>query len=274
MYIDSHQHFWKISRGDYSWMTPDYKQLYKDFNASDLQPIIEKINISQTIIVQAADTIAETEFILNIADNNSFVSGVVGWVDFNKSEVINDIDKLIQNKHLKGFRPMIHDIADKNWMLNSNLEKSFKYLIKKNLTFDALVKPNHLKNLYIFATKYSDLPIVIDHIAKPKIVDQEIDEWKNDMKKLSELENIYCKYSGILTEIGKDYKIDQIKPYINFIFETFNTNKVMWGSDWPVLTMVEQYQNWFDIANNLISHFSKNEKMNIFHNTAKKFYRL
>ena len=169
---------------------------------------------------------------------------------------------------------MIHEIADENWMLDSNLEKGFKYLIKKNLTFDALVRPNYLKNLYIFAKKYNDLPIVIDHIGKPKIVDQEIDEWKNDMKKLSELDNVYCKYSGILTEIGKDYKIDQIKPYINFLFDIFDTNKIMWGSDWPVLTMVEQYQNWFDIANDLISNFSDNEKMNIFHNTAKKFYNL
>ena len=274
MYIDSHQHFWKISRGDYSWMSPHNKTLYRDFNSADLLPLIKKKNISQTIIVQAAATTTETEFILKIAENNSFVSGVVGWVDFNKSNVIYDIDKLSQNKYLKGFRPMIHDIDDDNWMLNDNLDFGFKYLIKKNLTFDALVHPNHLKNLYIFAKKYTNLSIVINHIAKPKIVNQEIDEWKKNMKKLSELDNVFCKYSGILTEADKNYSLDQIKPYVNFIFETFKTNKVMWGSDWPVLTMVEKYENWFDIAHNLISHFSENEKMNVFSRTAAKFYKL
>ena len=122
MYIDSHQHFWKISRGDYSWMSSEYKPLYRDFDSSDLFPLINKKNITQTIIVQAADTIAETEFILDIANNNSFVSGVVGWVDFENSDVVKHIDKLIENKYLKGFRPMIHDIADENWMLKDNLE--------------------------------------------------------------------------------------------------------------------------------------------------------
>ena len=136
-------------------MSPHNKTLYRDFNSSDLLPLIKKKNIAQTIIVQAAATTTETEFILKIAENNSFVSGVVGWVDFNKSNVIYDIDKLSQNKYLKGFRPMIQDIDDDNWMLNDNLDFGFKYLIKKNLTFDALVRPNHLKNLYIFAKKYT-----------------------------------------------------------------------------------------------------------------------
>jgi L-fuconolactonase len=274
MYIDSHQHFWKISRGDYSWMSPDNKVLYRDFSSSDLFSIIKDKNISQTIIIQAADTVAETEFILNIANKNSFISGVVGWVDFNKSDVIFEIDKLSQNKYLKGFRPMIHDIANENWMLNDSLDFGFKYLIKKNLTFDALVRPKHLKNLYIFAKKYNNLLIVINHIAKPNILNQEIDEWKKDMKKLSELENVFCKYSGVLTEVDKNYSLEQIKPYVDFIFEIFKTNKIMWGSDWPVLTMVEKYENWFEIAQNLISHLSDDEKMNIFSNTAANFYKL
>ena len=274
MYIDSHLHFWKISRGDYSWMSSECKPLYRDFGPSDLFPLISKKNITQAVVVQAADTVAETEFILEIANKTSFISGVVGWVDFESRDVVERIDKLIENKYLKGFRPMIHDIANENWMLNNGLELGLKHLIKNNLTFDALVRPKHLKNLYLFAKKYNDLPIVINHMAKPNILNQEIDEWQADMKKLSMLDNIYCKYSGIVTEIGADYNLEQIKPYTDFIFESFDTARIMWGSDWPVLTMAEKYENWFDIAHTLIPNLSNDEKMNVFLHTARNFYRI
>ena len=274
MYIDSHQHFWKLSRGDYTWMSEDYTSLFKDFDSNDLRPLIKQKNITKTVIVQAADTISESEFILDIANKTDFVSGVVGWVNFEDKNVKNDIDKLSQNPYLKGFRPMIHDIEDVNWMLKEEIKEGIEYLNTNNLTFDALVRPHHLENLLIFAKKYESLPIVIDHIAKPKIIDGEIDKWKNDMKKLSELDNIFCKYSGILTEVGENYKKEQILPYIDYIFEIFSTKKIMWGSDWPVLTMAENYQTWFDIAFDFIKSLSKDEKNNVFCKTATNFYKL
>ena len=274
MYIDSHQHFWKISRGDYSWMTAEHKELYRDFGTEDLLPLLNSKNISKTIIVQAADSIKETEFILDIASTCSFVAGVVGWANFESPSIKAQIDSLSVNRFLKGFRPMIHDIDDENWMLLPNLKSGFDYLIEKNLSFDALVRPNHLKNLYVFANKYSELKIVIDHIAKPLIATQDIGQWKADMKKLSQLENIYCKYSGILTEAGPNYNVERIKPYTDFIFETFDSCRLMWGSDWPVLTMAEQYPNWFDLAHELASGLSRSELNNLFRNTAEKFYQL
>ena len=274
MYVDSHQHFWKLSRGDYSWMSNEYTALFRDFSTDDLKPLINQKNISKTIIVQAADTVSESEFILDIASKTEFVTGVVGWVDFENKNVKNDIDKLSDNSYLKGFRPMIHDIEDINWMLKKELEDGLEYIKNKNLTFDALVRPQHLENLLIFAKKYHNLPIVIDHIAKPKIIDGEIDKWKNDMKNLSELENVFCKYSGILTEVGDNYTKEQITPYINFIFEIFDSKKIMWGSDWPVLTMAEKYKTWFDIAIEFVSSMTEDEKNNVFCNTATKFYSL
>ena len=121
MYVDSHQHFWKLSRGDYSWMTPDMKVLYKDFFPEDLEPLIKQKNITKTVIVQAADTVAETEFTLSLASKYEFITGVVGWVDLNNNNAKDDIDKLCESKFLKGFRPMIHDIQDDAWMLNLSL---------------------------------------------------------------------------------------------------------------------------------------------------------
>ena len=274
MYVDSHQHFWKLSRGDYSWLSKENKPLYRNFFPENLIELIKEKNISKTVIVQAADTVAETEFILGIADNNEFVAGVVGWVNFENKNVKNDIDRLAQNKFLKGFRPMIHDIVNDNWMLKDHISEGINYLVEKNLTFDALVRPQHINNLINFAKKYQNLPIVIDHIAKPKIVYGEIEEWKDTMKELSHYENVYCKFSGILTEVGKNYTKSQIDPYVEFIFEVFTPKKLMWGSDWPVLTIAENYSDWFNLAMNYCNILSNNEKLDIFSNTAINFYSL
>ena len=145
------------------------------------------------------------------------------------------------------------------------LKEDYFPLRTEKILFSEIVK---------FVQKYNNLPIVIDHISKPKILNQEIDEWKADMKKLSMLDNIFCKYSGIVTEIGEDYSLEQIKPYTDFIFEIFDTTKIMWGSDWPVLTMAEKYENWFDIAHTLIPNLSNDERMNVFSHTARNFYKI
>ena len=125
-----------------------------------------------------------------------------------------------------------------------------------------------------FANKYDFLPIVIDHIAKPKILNHEIDEWKKDMQELSNYENVYCKFSGILTEVGSDYSKKQIDPYVDFILNSFSAKKIMWGSDWPVLTMAENYGNWFDLATEYCKSFSELEKNLIFAETATNFYNI
>ena len=140
MYVDSHQHFWKLSRGDYSWMTPDMKKLYKDFFPSDLEPLIKEKNISKTIIVQAADTVAETEFTLKLAEDNEFVAGVVGWIDLESSKTKETIDKLCESKFFKGIRPMIHDIENDEWMLQDNLNENIRKKIS-NLKKGEFSKP-------------------------------------------------------------------------------------------------------------------------------------
>ena len=274
MYVDSHQHFWQLERGDYTWMSSDYKAIFRDFMPPDLAPLIAEKNISQTIIVQAADTVAETEFTLEIANKTQFVSGGVGWVDFEKSSVKEDIDRLCENPYLKGFRPMIHDISDDNWMIRDSLRPGLSYLSDKGLSFDALVRPKHLHNLIIFAKTYYKLPIVIDHIAKPKIVNGGMDQWMKDMRELANLDNIYCKFSGIVTEVGESYTSSEIAPHIEFILKTFGTKKLMWGSDWPVLTIAENYGKWFELAMNFCAEPSIDERLDIFANTAKNFYRV
>ena len=163
---------------------------------------------------------------------------MVSWIDFEKTSVEDDIDRLLENSYLKGFRPMIHDISDNNWMIREGLKPGLSYLSDKGLSFDALVRPNHLSKLIIFTQTYDNLPIVIDHFAKPKIINGEIDQW---MSELAKLNNVYCKFSGTVTEVGEGKIISQITSYIDFILKAFDKKMLMWGTDWRVLTIADNY---------------------------------
>ena len=274
MYVDSHQFFSKLERGHYFWMLSAYKAIFICFMPLDLSPLIKKKNFSQTIIVQAADIVAETEFTLEIGNNTEFVSGVVGWVDFEKRLGKDDTDRLCENSYLKGFWPMIYDILDDNWTIRDSLKPELSYLSDIGLRFDALVWPNHLSSLIIFAQTYNNLIIVIDHIARPKIVNCEIDQWIKDTNELSSLDNVYCKFSGIIAELGEGYTIPQITPYIDFILKKFDITRLMWGSDWPVLIIADKYGKWFDLAMEFFVTLSEDKRLHIFSNTAKNFYRI
>src|SRR5437870_9231596 len=153
MIIDSHQHFWQLSRGDYAWLTPKLKPLYRDFFPQDLQPYLAKSGIDGTILVQAAATMEETQFLLGIAEKNEFVKGVVGWVNMEAENASALIHHLAQNQYLVGIRPMIQDIADTDWMLTHCLTPAYETMIELNLTFDALIQPRHLKNLKILVDR-------------------------------------------------------------------------------------------------------------------------
>ena len=271
MHLDSHQHLWKLERIDCSWMSSDYKAIFKDLMPADLMPLVKERNITQSIVLLAADKVAETEFTLNIVSNTEFLSGVVGVVDFEKTSVNDDIDRLSENSYLKGFRLVFHGISDDNWMIREGLKPGLFYLSDKGLTADVLVRPNHVSNLIIFAQTYNNLPIVIDHIAKPKIRKGEIDQC---MSELAKLDNVYCKSSGTVAELGKGCAIPQITPYIDSILKIFDTKKLMWGSDWQVLTIVDNYEKWFDLAMKFCTKLSEDERLDIFSNTAKNFYRI
>ena len=205
MIIDAHQHFWQLNRGDYGWLTPDLKPLYRDFMPDDLTPHLQQTGIDGTILVQAAPTIAETEFLLKIADETPFVLGVVGWVDFAASSAVEDIARLAENPALVGLRPMIQDIADDDWMLRPDLAPAFDAMIKADLTFDALVLPRHLPRLRKLLSRYPDLRTVIDHGAKPDISGGQFDTWANDISIIANESSAYCKLSGLLTEAGADW---------------------------------------------------------------------
>jgi L-fuconolactonase len=249
MIIDAHQHFWQLSRNDYGWLTPELAPLYRDFMPDDLAPILKAHGVGGTILVQAAPTIEETEFLLDIAQNTSFVKGVVGWVDFESPSATKDIARLASNHMLVGLRPMIQDIADDDWMLRSSLSVVFDAMIKHDLTFDALVLPRHLPRLRQLMARQTGLRVVIDHGAKPDIANGLFDDWAKDMAEIAAETDAFCKFSGLLTEAGADWTEQSIVPFAAHLLDVFGPNRLIWGSDWPVVTCTASYAKWFGLAN-------------------------
>ncbi len=248
MIIDAHQHFWQIDRGDYGWLTPELKVLYRDFMPDDLAPLMAQTGVDGTILVQAAPTIAETEFLLQIADKTPSVLGVVGWVDFAAATAAEDIARLAAHPKLVGLRPMIQDISDDDWMLDADLTAAFEAMIKHNLVFDALVLPRHLGRLRELLARHPNLRTVIDHGAKPEIAAGEFDAWAADMANLADQTHAYCKLSGLVTEAGEGWTVESLTPYIAHLLDCFGPDRLIWGSDWPVLKLASDYTAWFDLV--------------------------
>ncbi|MGJ8627978.1 MAG: amidohydrolase family protein [Sulfitobacter sp.] len=272
MIIDAHQHFWQIARGDYGWLTPDLEPLYRDFMPDDLAPHLLEHDIDGTILVQAAPTVAETEFLLEIADKTPFVLGVVGWADFTAESAADDIARLAQHPKLVGLRPMIQDIADDDWMLRADLAPAFEAMIKADLTFDALVLPRHLPQLRDLLSCYPKLRTVIDHAAKPEIAGGHFDDWARNIAAIAEESEAFCKLSGLLTEAGNDWTTTNLSPYIAHLLNEFGPKRLVWGSDWPVLTIAAEYRTWVELAKSFILNDSA--KAAVFGSNAANLYRI
>lgn len=272
MKIDSHHHLWTLSRGDYGWMSPALGPIYRDFEPADLEPHLKAAGIDKTIIVQAADTIAETEFMLAIAKKTPWVAGVVGWVDMESDTAITELQRLAASPLLKGIRPMIQEIADPDWILRPSLDRVFDAMVEMELRFDALILPIHLPNLLSRLEKHPDLACVINHGAKPELSTGELETWRKDIARIAENTGSFCKLSGLVTEAGEDYTIDTIRPAADHILAAFGPERVMYGSDWPVLNLAGTYSDWVGMVENLTRPLSEAERASIFGGAAASFY--
>lgn len=261
MKIDAHQHFWLIERGDYGWLTPELGVLYRNYGPVDLTPLLKRCGVDGTVLVQAAPTLAETEFLIKLAEQNSFIKGVVGWVDFESPNAVCDIERLAESPHLVGLRPMIQDIEDTDWMLKPQLNPAFESLIAADLTFDALVFPNHLSNLQELLARYPAMRVVIDHGAKPRIADKQFGSWAADMSALAKNSGAFCKLSGLITEAARDWQPEDLEPYMDHLISCFGTDRLIWGSDWPVLNLAGSYTQWHQLVKERLSEENAIERV-------------
>jgi L-fuconolactonase len=272
--IDSHVHFWALARGDYGWLTPDLAVLYRDFDREDLAPLISAAGIDAIVLVQAAPSEAETQFLLDRAAQYDRVAGVVGWVDMAAGDAASRIDALAGNPRLKAIRPMIHDIPDIDWMLREELAPAFHALVAHDLAFDALVRPAHLGALRRLADCQPDLRMVIDHGAKPDIANDRFDDWAASMTGLARDTPAYCKLSGLVTEAGEDWTEDRLRRYADHLVAEFSPARLLWGSDWPVVTLAASYGTWWAAANRLLGGLDEAGRERVFGGSAAEFYRL
>lgn len=273
--VDSHQHFWPLSRGDYSWLTPELTLLYKDFLPEQLAPALSANDVQQTILVQATDTEEKTQFLLELANNNALVAGVVGWIDMEDVSAISKLTSLAQNSYLKGIRPMLQDIEDVNWILRDEFTLIFEFMANNQLTFDALIKEVHIDNILTLACRHPTLKIVIDHCAKPGLSKAPSDYWKSKLANVASCNNVFIKLSGLLTEApqGK-VNSEALTPYFEHIMHVFGPDRIMWGSDWPVITVNGDYDTWISLTKSLLQNHSFENKGEIWADNAQNFYRL
>jgi len=272
MRLDAHQHFWDIARGDYGWLTPDLGPIYRNFHPQDLKPHLERHNVEGTILVQAAPTLAETRYMLTLAEHHAFIRGVVGWVDFEAENAPDEIAQLARHASLVGLRPMIQDIEDPDWMLKPELAPAYRSMMSHDLVFDALTLPRHLKNLRRIAERHPDLRIVVDHGSKPEIALGLFDNWANDLAAIASGTSACCKLSGLVTEAGDGWRTDHLKAYVDHMLEIFGPDRLIWGSDWPVCTLACSYADWVGTTDALLSDLSEAERQAILGGNAKRVY--
>jgi L-fuconolactonase len=274
MKIDAHQHFWALARGDYGWLTTELAPIYRDFLPTDLKTLIRAAGIEGTVLVQAAPTESETRFMLELAEANDFIKGVVGWTDFEAADVSQRIAALAKSPWLVGLRPMIQDIAEPGWMLDERLAPAFEAIIASDLTFDALTKPDHLQNLLTLLKRYPEMKAVIDHGSKPDIAGGRIDQWTDDMAAIAKETNALCKLSGLVTEAAPNWTTNDLRPYVSHLIDTFGPDRLIWGSDWPVCTLAASYRRWLATTKELLSSLTQPETDAIMGGNAVRFYGL
>lgn len=269
--IDAHQHFWLLSDHAGQWPPPGLAAIYRDFGPEDLQPALASSGVTGTVLVQSLPTLADTRYLLDLADRHASILGVVGWVDLKAAEAAAVISDLARHPKLKALRPMLQDIPDPNWIDDPALDPAIDAMLSNGLCFDALVTPRHLSALRAFAQRHADLSIVIDHGAKPDIAQGLFQTWCEDMEALSSLGNVRVKLSGLLTEAGDRSDLPALRPYVETLIGLFGFDRLLWGSDWPVLLLAGSYQSWLSMCLELVP---ESEQAKVFGSNARTFYRL
>jgi L-fuconolactonase len=272
--VDAHQHFWHLAARGASWPPPALAPIYRDFLPPDLAPLLAANGIDATVLVQSLPTRADTDFLLQLARATPFVAGVVGWVDLKAPDAARQIDTLAQDPGLKGLRPMLQDIEDATWIDDPVLDPAIDAMVRNRLVFDALVLPQHLPALLAFARRHPALAIVIDHAAKPPIASGAVDDWAADLAALAALPQVCCKLSGMVTEARADWRLADLEPYARVVLAAFGPERVIWGSDWPVLNLALDYAGWIDTSAALLQALSAAEQDRVLGLNAIRIYRL
>ena len=275
MRCDAHQHFWRYTPEEYGWIGPDMGILKKDHLPADLAPLLEAVGIEGTVAVQARQTLDETEWLLQLADNYSLIKGVVGWVDLRSPELRGQLELFCAHPKLRGVRHVVQDEPDDRFMLREDFIRGLGMLAEFDLTYDILIFPRHLPVACELVARFPDQRFVLDHIAKPFIKDQKVTPWDGDIRRLAAYPKVFCKVSGMVTEADwHQWQPADFRPYLDVVFAAFGSRRIMFGSDWPVCTLAGTYADVVEIVSDYVQQLSEEEQADVWGETARRFYGL
>jgi len=274
MRLDSHQHFWEYDPKRQDWITPEMNRIRRNFLPGDLRPLLQDAKIDGCIAVQAEESLRETDFLLDLAHQNEWIRGVVGWADLKSDQLDEVLDQYSDVKKLVGFREVLQ-AKDPEYMLQEEFIRGVKKIGSRGYPYDILIFPNHLAATLQLVKKCPDQRFVIDHLAKPYIKDGEWKDWKKALTPIAERELMHCKLSGMITEADwKKWTPDQLFPYLEIALELFGPDRLMYGSDWPVCLLAGEYEQYWEIIEQFTDTLSLSEKAKIMGETAVEFYKI
>lgn len=279
--IDAHQHFWHPARRDYGWLEAlqgeAAQRLQRPILPAELAPILAQHHIDKTVLVQAAPTEAEGDFLLGLAEQHAFIAGAVVWMDMESPDFEARLAARRSHPKFLGVRPMIQDIADPGWMLQPSVKRAFGALSEQGVCFDFLIKPHQLEPTLQILAEFPRLRAVIDHIAKPDIRARQVEPWRSLMQRVAARENVYCKLSGMVTEADhQTWTAADLAPYVADAVLFFGPERLMFGSDWPVSTLAGTYSEVLSALESTLVplRLSEADLARVFGGTAWEFYRL
>ena len=274
MRIDAHQHFWLLANRAGGWPPPELAEIHRDFLPEQLMPLLQQHGIGASVLVQSLPNREDTTFMLDLATRHACIQAVVGWVDLKAADASERIGAFATHPKFRGLRPMLQDLPDDAWIADPALTPAVDAMRRHGLSLDALVLPRHLPALLTFAKRFPELPIVIDHAAKPAIASGAMVPWKDDIARLAALPQVHCKLSGLVTEAAANWSVGDLQAYVDHILDVFGAQRVMWGSDWPVLNLAADYERWIEATEALLSRLDEFAREQVLGITAQQFYRI
>lgn len=273
--IDAHHHLWNYSQEDYGWIDDRMAAIARDFTPDDLLVVAQPLGVTGSIAVQARQTLDETRWLLDLADQHSAIAGVVGWAPLVKTDGAEVLDEFAGREKLRGLRHVVQDEPDDDFILGEDFNRGVEEVIRRGLTYDILIYERQLPQVTAFVDRHPDGQFVLDHIAKPQIAQGEIDRWRDGMNLLAQRENVWCKISGVVTEADwREWTLDSIRPYLDATLEAFGPERLMFGSDWPVCLVACEYARWFETIREWSAPLTDAERHSLFAGAATTAYRL
>lgn len=272
MKIDAHQHFWHYDAAQYPWI-PTGSALHRNWLPADLAAIQSPLGFAGSVAVQARQVVAESDWLMGLADADPTVKAVVGWVDLRNPDVARDLERLARHPKFAGVRHVVQEEPDDLFMVRPEFMRGIAQLAALGLTYDILIFPKQLPAALELVAKFPDQPFVLDHIAKPHIKDGTLSPWREQIRELAASGNVMCKVSGMVTEADHGaWKAADFRPYLDVVFEAFGEERIMWGSDWPVCLFAASYEQALRLVDDYTGGLSAGQKAAVFGGNCARFY--